>query len=194
MYSDYPYKIILASASPRRQELLKLLGFNFDVEIKSIDEEIIENLSPTEVALDIAIKKSEAFNIENYDKNTLIITADTVVAVDNKILGKPKNAKEAFEMLNQLSDKTHEVITGICIKTNDFTDIFSSKTYVTFCKISKSEINYYIEHYKPFDKAGSYGIQEWIGLGFISSINGSYTNVVGLPTDLILRKLKGYLM
>jgi septum formation protein len=189
MFNEFPFHIILASASPRRKELLTQLGFSYKIEVKSVDELIPENLSPQEVALHIANQKIDAFDIHSYPNQTLIITADTVVTIDNKILGKPANEIEAKQMLQLLSGRKHEVITAVCLKTSSFHDSFYDITQVEFSDISANEIDYYINEFKPFDKAGAYGIQEWIGVGFIKSIVGSYTNVVGFPTELVRRKL-----
>lgn len=187
MYQNYPYNIILASASPRRSELLAQLGFRFSIEIKSIDESYDPFLSPSNIALQIVSKKMEAFNIDNYSNDTIIITADTVVSLNGKILGKPQSHYDAKIMLQSLSDKEHEVITAVCLKSNSKMDSFFETTKVQFSSISDAEIDFYINQFNPLDKAGSYGIQEWIGLGFIKAINGSYTNVVGLPTEALRR-------
>ena len=189
MFNEFPFHIILASASPRRKELLTQLGFSYKIEVKSVDELIPENLSPQEVALHIANQKIDAFDIHSYPNQTLIITADMVVTIDNKILGKPATEIEAKQMLQLLSGRKHEVITAVCFKTLTFHNSFYDVTQVEFSDISDREIDYYINEFKPFDKAGAYGIQEWIGVGFIKSIVGSYTNVVGFPTELVRRKL-----
>jgi septum formation protein len=171
--------IILASQSPRRKELLALLDLEFTVEVREVDEVFPDNIDVTEVAEYLAKLKASAFT--NITDEQLIITADTVVVLDNKILGKPKNKAEATQMLQSLSNRSHRVITGVCIKTCDKTISFSNTTKVYFKELTASEIDYYIENYKPFDKAGSYGIQEWIGAIGITKIEGSYFNVVGLP-------------
>jgi septum formation protein len=171
--------IILASQSPRRKELLALLDLEFTVEVREVDEVFPDDLDATEVAEYLAKLKASAFT--NITDEQLIITADTVVVLDNKILGKPKNKAEATQMLQSLSNRSHRVITGVCIKTCDKTISFSNTTKVYFKELTASEIDYYIENYKPFDKAGSYGIQEWIGAIGITKIEGSYFNVVGLP-------------
>lgn len=171
--------IILASQSPRRKELLALLDIEFTVEVREVDEVFPDDLVATEVAEYLAKLKASAFT--NITDEQLIITADTVVVLDNKILGKPKNKAESTQMLQSLSNRSHRVITGVCIKTCDKTISFSNTTKVYFKELTASEIDYYIENYKPFDKAGSYGIQEWIGAIGITKIEGSYFNVVGLP-------------
>jgi len=171
--------IILASKSPRRKELLALLDLEFTVEVCEVDEVFPDNLEVTEVAEYLAKLKSSAFT--DIKKEQLIITADTVVVLDEQILGKPKNKIEATTMLQSLSNRSHRVITGVCIKSSGKTISFSNTTKVYFKELRASEIDYYIENYKPFDKAGSYGIQEWIGAIGITKIEGSYFNVVGLP-------------
>jgi septum formation protein len=191
MYSNFPYQIILASASPRRKELLSQLGFSFKVEIRPVDETIIIGKSPLEMAIMIAQEKLEAFDIKEYQNPTLIITADTIVSINDTVLGKPKNVLEAKQMLRELSGRKHKVITAVCIKTASIHETFYDETDVEFSSISDDEIDYYIQEFNPLDKAGSYGIQDWIGVGFIHSIKGSYTNVVGFPTELVRRKLLG---
>jgi septum formation protein len=180
-------KIILASQSPRRKELLGLLDVEFTVEVREIDEVYPESIEAKDVAEYLAKLKSEAFIDLNEDE--LVITADTVVIIDEQILGKPKNKIEASQMLQNLSNRSHKVMTGVCIKSKDKTLSFSDTTHVFFKELSSSEIEYYIENYQPFDKAGSYGIQEWIGAVGITKIEGSYFNVVGLP----IQKLSRYL-
>jgi len=182
--------IILASKSPRRKELLKLLDLNFKVEVPEVDEVFPEALDADEVAEYLANLKANAFN--NIEANKIVITADTVVILDKQILGKPKDISEAAKMLKNLSNRSHKVMTGVCIKSKDKTVSFSNTTKVFFKQLTSSEINYYIENYKPFDKAGSYGIQEWIGAIGISKIEGSYFNVVGLPIYQLYKNLKEY--
>tara|TARA_B100000780_G_C21098777_1_gene443302 strand:+ start:857 stop:1435 length:579 start_codon:yes stop_codon:yes gene_type:complete len=182
--------IILASQSPRRKELLALLDLKFTIEIKAVDEVYPDNLNYTQVAEYLAKLKASAFkNIEN---DQLIITADTVVVLEGRILGKPKDKTEAIRMLESLSSKSHQVITGVCLTSKDKQISFSSTTKVFFKKLSSLEIDYYIEHYKPYDKAGSYGIQEWIGAIGITKIEGSYFNVVGLPIQELNEQLKEF--
>ena len=182
--------IILASKSPRRKELLKLLDLKFKVEVDEVDEVFPEALDTDEVAEYLANLKANAFN--NIEANQIVITADTVVILDKQILGKPKDISEAAKMLKSLSNRSHKVMTGVCIKSKDKTVSFSNTTKVFFKQLTSSEINYYIENYKPFDKAGSYGIQEWIGAIGISKIEGSYFNVVGLPIYQLYKNLKEY--
>ena len=182
--------IILASKSPRRKELLNLLDLNFKVVITEVNEVYPENLEVSKVAEYLANLKAEAFT--NISSDTVVITADTVVILNEQILGKPKNKTEAAKMLQSLSNRNHKVMTGVCIKSKDKTISFSNTTKVFFKELTSSEINYYIEKYKPFDKAGSYGIQEWIGAIGITKIEGSYFNVVGLPINQLYKNLKEY--
>lgn len=181
--------IILASKSPRRQELLSKTGIEFDVVLKEVDESFPEGLQPAEVAIYIAEKKAKAFD-ETLEENDIVLTADTIVCVDNKILGKPEDEDHAFEMLSLLSGRKHEVITGVAFLQNHKIYSFAETTEVYFLSLSKKEIEYYIKTYQPFDKAGAYGIQEWIGLAGIERIDGSYTNVVGLPTHRVYQELQ----
>lgn len=182
-------KIYLASKSPRRQELLKLMGLEYTLYIKEIDESYPESLKVSEVAEYISKKKANAFPVS---KEGIILTADTIVVVDNEILGKPIDFDDAFAMIKKLSGRKHEVITGVTIVSKEKQISFSDVTEVYFREISDAEITYYIENYKPFDKAGAYGIQEWIGVAAITKIKGSYTNVVGLPTEKLYRELKQF--
>lgn len=178
--------LILASKSPRRQELLKLMGLNFSVELKEVEETYPDTLPAAEIAVHIAEKKAAAFNTK---PNHIIITADTIVAVNGEILGKPQSHSEAQEMLGKLSGKKHEVYTGVSINYQGKITSFYDKTEVYCRVISEEEINYYIQNYHPFDKAGSYGIQDWFGLAAVERINGSYTNVMGLPTEKLYQYL-----
>jgi len=183
------YDIVLASGSPRRQQLLAEMDIPFKVLVKPVEESFPEELSPTEAAAYLCRLKSLAFKVNDLKKNTLVITADTVVALQNKILGKPGNSKEAAFMLRQLSGCTHEVITGVCLRLGDKTSVFTASTRVWFKKLSDKEIDYYVNRYKPLDKAGAYGIQEWIGHVAIRKIEGSYFNVMGLPTQRLYEEL-----
>lgn len=193
MYRNFPYNLILASASPRRKELLEQLGFVFVVEAKPTDETPMPASTPADVALQIATQKIDAFDLDNYPSNTIIITADTVVAIDHSILGKPQSHYDAKMMLQALSGREHIVITAVCLKSESKSISFSEETTVCFSELKDDEIDYYINNYKPFDKAGSYGIQEWIGLGFIAAIRGSYPNVVGLPTEALRKALISFI-
>ncbi|MFD2903299.1 Maf family nucleotide pyrophosphatase [Sphingobacterium anhuiense] len=182
-------QIILGSQSPRRSQLLSELGLKFEVVVRETDEVVDELLKPIEVVKAIAAKKAEAFL--NDFEGAVIITADTIVVTsDQKILGKPKSKAEAFHVLKMLSGDIHEVITAVCILEDEKLITFSESTEVEFYPLSDDEINFYIEKYEPFDKAGSYGIQEWIGRIGIKSIKGEYTNVVGLPTARLYQELK----
>ena len=185
------YKIILASGSPRRQQFFKDLDLDFEIKIKEIEEVYPDTLTGVEITNYIAELKAAAFN-DNINENEIIITSDTLVWLNNKAIGKPKDHQDAFEMLKSLSNKTHEVITSVCFKTKFKTDIIHETTKVTFNELSDSQIKYYLDTYKPFDKAGSYGIQDWIGLVGIIKIEGSYTNVVGLPTEKVFQYLSNF--
>jgi len=180
-------KIILASKSPRRQELLKLMDVDFRIVLKEVDESYPEGLSPTEVAVYIAEKKAKAFDEEAEDE--IVLTADTIVEVNGQILGKPENSDHAVEMLKLLSGKVHRVITGVCLMYRGRINTFYAVSEVFFRKLTEQEIRSYVDKYQPLDKAGAYGIQEWIGVTGIIGINGSYTNVVGLPTEKLYYQL-----
>lgn len=182
-------KIILASQSPRRQELLSQLGFNFEV-FASSSEEIIDYKQPfEEIAKSLAKQKVQAVN-QYFDQDTIIIGSDTIVCCDNIILGKPKNKNEAIEMLKKLSNKWHFVISSLCISYKGNIWLDHDETKVHFLPLNSENINFYIEKYAPFDKAGAYGIQEWIGLHYIDKIEGSFYTVMGFPTHLLLPLLK----
>ncbi|MEE1271651.1 MAG: Maf family nucleotide pyrophosphatase [Bacteroidales bacterium] len=174
-------KIILASKSPRRKQLLEQMGFEVVVDSVDIEETFPPNLDVEDVAEYLAIKKSKNYKKDVAEKS-ILVTSDTVVVVDNIILGKPKNVQEAKEFLRLLSSRTHKVITGCCLKThNNKIKYFSEQTVVKFKELTKEEIDFYVNKYKPFDKAGAYGIQEWIGAIGIENIQGDYYNVVGFP-------------
>ncbi|MGO3689741.1 MAG: Maf family nucleotide pyrophosphatase [Psychroflexus halocasei] len=173
------YDIILGSASPRRQSILKELGLDFTVKTLPVDEIYPENLQREEIAVFLAELKAKEFNI---NKEEIVITGDTIVWHHDKALGKPKSSTEAKEMLMSLSGQSHEVISSVCIKTNDQIMSTYDVTKVFFKKLSNSEIDYYIKNFKPFDKAGAYGVQEWIGQIGVTKIEGSFYNVMGLPT------------
>ena len=178
------YKIILASGSPRRQQFFKDLDLDFEIRLKDIEEIYPENLQGVEITNYLAELKATAFEGE-LKVNEILVTSDTIVWHNYKALGKPKDYDDAFSILKTLSNETHEVITSVCFKTITKTETIYDITKVTFKELSDDAIHYYLEHYKPFDKAGAYGIQEWIGLIGISKIEGSYTNVVGLPTEKV---------
>ncbi len=183
------YNILLASKSPRRQFLLKEMGFEFNVpEIRSIDETYPNTLKGGDISRYLSELKSKAY-INILQNNDILITSDTIVWFNNKVLHKPKNYDEAFEMLKELSANTHKVFTGVCIAGVDFQKSFYDETSVSFSDIKDEDIHYYIENYKPYDKAGAYGIQEWIGYVAVKEIKGSYTNVMGLPTQMLYKEL-----
>jgi septum formation protein len=186
MIKKFP-PIILASKSPRRQELLKLMGFDFQVVLREVDESYPPELSPSEIAVYISEKKAKAFDL--LIENEIVITADTIVTLDGKILGKPENEDHAFEILSELSGKRHDVITGVSLLKNHRITSFYELTEVFFREISAEQIRYYINTCQPMDKAGAYGIQEWIGMVAVERINGSYSNVVGLPTHRLYTEL-----
>jgi len=180
-------KIILASKSPRRQELLRLMDVDFRIVLKDVDESYPEHLSPQEIAVYIAEKKAKAFDESVNDE--IVLTADTIVSIGGHILGKPESKAHAKEMLAMLSGKVHQVITGVCILHKHQYNLFHDISEVFFRKLTADEISFYVEKYEPLDKAGAYGIQEWVGLTGIQKINGSYTNVVGLPTEKLYQQL-----
>ncbi|MES2811623.1 MAG: Maf-like protein [Bacteroidota bacterium] len=184
-------KIILASGSPRRQQFFKEFDVDFEIRLKEIEEIYPENLKHLEITDYLAKLKASAFDNELLD-NELLITSDTLVWLNNQALGKPKDYEDAFQMLKILANATHEVIGSVCFKTKFKTEIINEATKVTFGNLSDEAIHYYLENHKPFDKAGSYGIQDWIGLIGITKIEGSYTNVVGLPTEKVYQYLLKY--
>ena len=186
------YKIFLASKSPRRRELLQMLRIPFKVvTINGIDESFPDDISPLQVPEFISRKKAKVY-LERMQPKELVITADTMVICGDRIMGKPKNPEDAVEMPLCLSGKTHQVATGVTISTADRTVSFSSVTDVTFAPLSEEEIRFYVDNYQPFDKAGAYGIQEWIGAVAVSGINGSYYNVMGLPVHRLFQELKQF--
>ncbi len=182
------YKIILASGSPRRQQFLKELDIDFEIRLKEIEEIYPDHLQAEEITDFLAKLKASAFENDLQD-NEVLITSDTIVWLENKALGKPSDASQAVKMLTEMSGKTHKVITSVCIKTTQKELVFHDETLVTFASLTLEEIEYYLNNYQPFDKAGSYGIQEWIGLVAIEKIEGSYANVVGLPTHKLYKEL-----
>lgn len=179
--------LLLASNSPRRKELLTQLGYQFDIVMIDVDESYPSDLKPHEIAEYVSAKKVKAFDV---NENEILLTSDTIVALDQKILLKPKDENEAFEMIKSLSGKVHQVYTAFTLKTVDSEISKTSKTDVEFSEISDEEIKFYIKTYKPFDKAGSYGIQEWLGMTKIKNISGSFYSVMGLPVDLVYEELK----
>jgi septum formation protein len=185
------HKIILASGSPRRQQFLKELDIDFEIRLKEIEEIYPNHLQAEEITDFLSKLKASAFENDLQD-NEVLITSDTIVWLENKALGKPSDASQAVKMLTEMSGKTHKVITSVCIKTRQKELVFHDETLVTFAKLTLKEIEYYLNNYQPFDKAGSYGIQEWIGLVAIEKIEGSYSNVVGLPTHKLYKELMNF--
>ena len=186
------YRIILASNSPRRKELLGGLGIDFEVRtLQGIDESYPDTLKGGEIPMYISGKKAEAYQRMMAD-NEMIITADTIVYDNGQVLGKPKDRDEAIQMLRQLSGHAHEVITGVSIVTKGKTAQFASTSKVFFAPLTDEEITYYVDNYRPFDKAGAYGIQEWIGYVAVTRIEGSYFNVMGLPIQRLYTELKSF--
>jgi len=183
------YNLILASRSPRRQMLLQGLDLVFEIKVKNTKEVYPEDLDYKEVPEYLAKLKAAAFDREELTKNDIIITADTIVVLDGEIIGKPKNKANAKEIIGQLSGKEHTVITGVCLTSKERQVTFSSTSLVQFRNINTQDINYYIDEYLPLDKAGAYGIQEWIGYVAIEKITGSFYNVMGLPTQILFEEL-----
>jgi septum formation protein len=186
------YRIILASRSPRRQHLLRKLGLRFEVITRDFPEEYPENLRGPDIAMYLAKEKAKCFRDELAD-NEIVITADTIVWCNDRMLGKPADKKDAFEMIRALSGNTHEVISGVSILSPFKERTFFDSTKVTFEVLTDDEISYYIDEFKPYDKAGAYGIQEWIGLAACSRIEGSYFNVVGLPVQRVYKELQDFI-
>jgi septum formation protein len=185
------YPLVLASGSPRRQQLLKDAGFEFSVQVKPTDEDFPDTMPAHEVPAFLARKKAEAF--QNEVQNQIILTADTIVVVDDEILNKPKDAEEASLMLRKLSGRRHQVITGVCIMTQHETECFIDTTDVFFRNLTQNEINYYIQKHQPFDKAGSYGVQDFIGMVGIPRMEGSYFTVMGLPVHKVYDALSKWI-
>lgn len=186
------YHIILASKSPRRRELLESLGLDFTTEVlPDIDESFPESMSAADIPLYIATEKANAYT-DKLQEDTLLITADTLVVVDDQVLGKPTDAEDAKRMLRLISGRTHHVITGVCLTAKHHQERFAVTTEVSFKPLSEDEIDYYVSHYEPFDKAGAYGIQEWIGYVGVTGLKGSYYNVMGLPVQKIWEHLNAF--
>ncbi len=186
------YDIILASNSPRRKELLQRLGIKFRVNcLYGIDETYPDTLPAEDIALYVANKKAEAYR-DYTNNNELIITADTTVICNGQVMGKPHDVAQAKKMLRQLSGNTHQVVTGVVVQTQDRIETLSVSTDVKFAKLSADEIDYYVDNFLPFDKAGSYGIQEWIGLVAVEELRGSFFNVMGLPIQRLYTALKAF--
>lgn len=185
------YNIILASQSPRRREILKMLGVDFKVVVKDTDETFPPELQGGAIPEHIAVLKASAFDseLQSMPDNTIIIASDTIVYIDNKVIGKPKGREDAIKMLKTLSGRCHQVLTGVCIKTKDRQRSFFAESKVWFRELSDDEIIYYVDNYRPFDKAGAYAVQEWIGAAAIAKIEGSYYNVMGLPSQMLYNEL-----
>ena len=183
------YKVKLASNSPRRRELLSGLGIDYEVKVlPGIDETYPATLGGEEIPVYIAREKADAYR-KDMAPDELIITADTIVYIDGEVLGKPEDEEDACRMLQKLSGRTHRVITGVCLTTAAFQKTFASVTEVTFAELSEEEIRYYVSNYRPFDKAGAYGVQEWIGYVAVTGIRGSFYNVMGLPVQRLYQEL-----
>ena len=183
--------IVLASKSPRRAQLLKEAGFNFEIKTKEVNEDFPETIPTHEVAKYIAKKKAIAFK-SDLSNNEIVITADTIVVCENTIYGKPTDRQDAINTLKILSGKSHQVITGVCLFSIEKEILFDSVSHVHLETLSDKEIEYYVDKFEPYDKAGAYAIQEWIGLCKISKIEGTYANIVGLPVDLVYKHLIGH--
>ena len=183
------YKVLLASNSPRREELLRGIDIDFEVKVlPDIDESYPDNIPSEEIAEFVAIKKAKPYAASLHE-DELLLTADTIVLLEDKVLGKPADKEEAKQMLHELSEKTHRVITGVCLTSAKKQTSFSATSDVEFGKLTDQEIEYYVEHYSPMDKAGAYGVQEWIGYIAVKHINGSYYNIMGLPIQRVYREL-----
>ncbi|MBK7028715.1 MAG: septum formation protein Maf [Bacteroidales bacterium] len=190
------YRFLLGSKSPRRQHLLKELGLHFELVNIDVDEVYPEHLKGADIARFLCELKADAFNLMPENDRTVLITADTIVWLDDSYIGKPTGKKDAIEMLKTLSGKTHQVFTGVCLKSNHSKHVFHAETSVSFKTLSDAEIHFYIDHHRPYDKAGSYGIQDWIGYTSVTGITGCYYNVMGFPVQLFWQQLaiflKGY--
>jgi septum formation protein len=185
-------RIILASQSPRRQLLLGEMGLDFEVKVPDVDEIYPAGLSAEEIAIYLAELKADSFPSEELDRGTIIITADTIVSLDGEILGKPLAREDAIDMLRKLSGKMHVVVTGVCLRSGGKRRSFFARTLVWFRELTPKEIEYYVDNFHPFDKAGAYGAQEWIGYIGISRIEGSYFNVMGLPVKELYEELVSF--
>ena len=181
------HPIILASKSPRRLELMTAMNLDFKVVLKDVDESYPDSLLPAEIAIYISEQKAKAFSQES--RESMVITADTIVAYNTEILGKPEDATHAIEMLSKLSGTNHQVYTGVTIAHGDLFQSFYDVTEVFFSKLTQEQIAFYVTNYSPFDKAGAYGVQDWIGAVAVKKIIGSYTNVMGLPTEKLYQAL-----
>lgn len=184
------YKVILASNSPRRKELLAGLGVDYEIRtLPDVDETYPETLKGADIPLFIAKEKADAY-LGMMRPGELMITADTIVWLDGRVLGKPKDREDALQMLRDMSGHTHEVFTGVCITTTEWQRSFAARTEVSFSELSEGEIVYYVDKYQPMDKAGAYGVQEWIGFIGVENISGSYYNIMGLPVQRLYKELE----
>ncbi len=183
------HQVILASSSPRRQKFFEKMELDFEIRLKEVEEIYPETLQHLEIPIFLAELKAKAFS-NTLQSNDILITSDTIVWHQNRALGKPKTLEQAKEMIQSMAGTTHEVLTAVCFTTPTKSIVVDDITKVTFAELTKDEINHYVDTYKPLDKAGAYGIQEWIGLIGITTITGNYNNVVGLPTHLVYKTLK----
>ena len=183
------YHIVLASQSPRREELLRGLNLPFEVEVIDVDESYPRELVGVDIPMYLSEKKANAYQ-KKMDDNTMLITADTIVWLEGRVFNKPKDKEDATDMLKTLSGKTHQVITGVCISTKSKRRTFHVISEVRFARLTSQEIEFYLDNYKPYDKAGAYGVQEWIGYIGVEYIEGSYFNVMGLPIQRLYTELK----
>lgn len=182
-------RVVLASASPRRHNLLRELGIDFDIRTAEIDEDYPDNLKKEQIPVYLAELKASAFKAENMEQNELLITADTIILLNDSVLTKPVDREDARHILRQISGNKHEVYSSVCLKSRDKLRSFQACTEVFFRELSDAEINYYIDAFQPYDKAGSYGIQEWIGYIGIEKIRGAFYNVMGLPVQKLYEEL-----
>lgn len=187
------YNFLLGSKSPRRQHLLKELGLNYTVVNIDVEEDYPLQLRGAEIVRYLCKLKADAFNLSNYSDNTILITADTIVWLNDECIGKPSNREDAINMLGKLSGHTHKVFTGICVRTRSREHVFHAETEVSFKNLSVEEISHYVQHHRPYDKAGSYGIQDWIGYIGVTGINGCYYNVMGFPVQKFWEELQQFL-
>jgi len=187
------YNFLLGSKSPRRQHLLKELGLNFTVVNTDVEEDYPFHLKGAEIVRYLCELKADAFDLSNYPDNTVLITADTIVWLDDECIGKPLNREDAINMLGKLSGNTHKVFSGICLRTRRLEYVFHAETEVSFKELSGEEISHYIHHHRPYDKAGSYGIQDWIGYIGVTGIKGCYYNVMGFPVQKFWEELQRFL-
>lgn len=185
------YKIILASRSPRRQQLLQIMGVKFQIQTKETDESFPAHLKREQVVMHLALKKALAFE-DDVKKNELIITADTIVVLNDEVINKPEDRADAIQMLQKLSGNMHEVFTGVCLMSAEKKELFNVRSEVYLKPITLNDIEYYIDNYNPYDKAGAYGIQDWFGLTSIDKINGSFYNVMGMPTKELYDNLQNF--